>query len=82
MAEVVPGAAKVMAARPLVAAGNMTRAGHPITLMWKADRQKRAPDGDLSERQHSGARPVRPVERDDGALVEFRLAIPKDAEEC
>src|ERR1019366_4703345 len=30
--------------------------------------------GDLSERQHSGARLVSPVETDDGALVEFRFA--------
>ena len=36
--------------------------------------------GDLSERQHSGARFVRPVEGDDGALVEFRFAILKGAE--
>ena len=32
------------------------------------------------ERQHSGARLVRPVEGDDGALVEFRFAILKGAE--
>ena len=36
--------------------------------------------GDLSKRQHAGARLVRPVEGDDGALVEFRFAILKGAE--
>jgi hypothetical protein len=35
---------------------------------------------DLSERQHPGARLVRPVEGDDGALAEFRFAISKGAE--
>jgi len=35
---------------------------------------------DSSERQHSGARLVRPVEGDDGTLVEFRFAIVKGAE--
>ena len=35
---------------------------------------------DLSKRQHAGARLVRPVEGDDGALVEFRFAILKGAE--
>ena len=35
---------------------------------------------DLSKRQHAGARFVRPVEGDDGALVEFRFAILKGAE--
>ena len=34
----------------------------------------------LSERQHSGARLVRPVERDDSALVELQLAIFEGAE--
>ena len=36
--------------------------------------------GDLSKRQHAGARLVRPVEGDDGALVEFGFAILKGAE--
>lgn len=31
--------------------------------------------GDLSERQHPGARLVRPVESDDGTPVEFTLAV-------
>ena len=37
---------------------------------------------DLSERQYSGARLVRPIERNYGALVEFCLAILKGAEKC
>ena len=35
---------------------------------------------DLLERQHSGTRSVRPVECDDGAPIDLRLAILKGAE--
>jgi hypothetical protein len=31
---------------------------------------------DLSERQHSCTRLVRPIERNDGAQIEFDLAVP------
>ena len=85
-----PGAAKV------IASAIPTTTAQPITLYQSQEtsvnqavasscgrriaRRKRL--WGLSERQHSGARPVRPVERDDGALVEFRFAILKGAEEC
>ena len=51
-------------------------------LLGEVDRGTLGRYGDLSERQRAGARFVRPVEGDDGALVEFRFAILKGAEKA